>query len=209
MKHVVLLGDSIFDNQAYVPDESPVIEQLRMFLPTPWQATLLAVDGHVTRDVIRQTRNLPIDASHLVVSCGGNDALRFRSLLEAETNSAADLLLRLTDARAIFKSDYRAMLSHILSLELPTAVCTIYDSVPGLDPNEVAGLGILNEVILREAAANKIPVVDLRLICADPSDYSLLSPIEPSSIGGEKIAFAISHLVSDYDSFRGHCVIYT
>jgi hypothetical protein len=45
MPHIVLLGDSIFDNAAYVPGEPPVIEQLRAHLPKNWQATLLAVDG--------------------------------------------------------------------------------------------------------------------------------------------------------------------
>ena len=33
MKHVVLLGDSVFDNSAYVPNEPDVIEQLKRKLP--------------------------------------------------------------------------------------------------------------------------------------------------------------------------------
>lgn len=33
MPHIVLLGDSIFDNAADVPGEPPVIEQLRARLP--------------------------------------------------------------------------------------------------------------------------------------------------------------------------------
>ena len=33
MGHVVLLGDSIFDNARYVPDRPPVIDQLRQALP--------------------------------------------------------------------------------------------------------------------------------------------------------------------------------
>ena len=75
MGHVVLLGDSIFDNARYVPDRPPVIEQLRQALPRGWRATLLAVDGDVTEDVTTQLRDLPADATHLVVSAGGNDAL--------------------------------------------------------------------------------------------------------------------------------------
>ena len=55
MKHVVLLGDSIFDNASYVPGKQPVIDQLRGQLPTSWEATLLAVDGDVTKDVLKQT----------------------------------------------------------------------------------------------------------------------------------------------------------
>ena len=45
MGHIVLLGDSIFDNARYVPDRPPVIEQLRRSLPPGWRASLLAADG--------------------------------------------------------------------------------------------------------------------------------------------------------------------
>src|SRR5580704_3369076 len=70
MGHVILLGDSIFDNERYVPDRPPVIEQVRRALPAGWQATLLAVDGHMTEDVANQLKRLPADATHLVVSVG-------------------------------------------------------------------------------------------------------------------------------------------
>ena len=43
--HVILLGDSIFDNAAYVPGGPAVIEHLRRGLPEGWKATLLGVDG--------------------------------------------------------------------------------------------------------------------------------------------------------------------
>jgi hypothetical protein len=43
MKHAVLLGDSIFDNAAYVQGDLPVINQLRQELPIggwgPFQAS--------------------------------------------------------------------------------------------------------------------------------------------------------------------------
>ena len=45
MSHVVLLGDSIFDNGLYVPGGSPLIEQLRTRLPKGWKGTLVAVDA--------------------------------------------------------------------------------------------------------------------------------------------------------------------
>lgn len=46
MLYLVLLGDSIFDNAAYVPDGLPVIEQVRQQLAgTGDRASLLAVDG--------------------------------------------------------------------------------------------------------------------------------------------------------------------
>lgn len=53
--HLILLGDSIFDNAAYVPDGLPVIEHLRQIMPANCQGTLLAIDGDVTTGVAGQT----------------------------------------------------------------------------------------------------------------------------------------------------------
>lgn len=82
MPHVVFLGDSILDNRVYVAPDSDVLRQLMGELDADWTATLLAVDGHVTTDVReRQLPRLPGDASHLVLSVGGNDALGREAVL--------------------------------------------------------------------------------------------------------------------------------
>jgi hypothetical protein len=49
---------------------------------------------------------------------------------------------------------------------------------------------MFNDVILRAAFHWRLQVIDLRLVCAEPSDYA--NPIEPSGSGGEKIARAIA-----------------
>src|SRR4051794_29926554 len=64
--HVVLLGDSIFDNKSYVGHGPAVIDQVRSQFPGGWKATLLAVDGAVARGVVSQAARLPADATHLV-----------------------------------------------------------------------------------------------------------------------------------------------
>jgi len=207
MNHVVLLGDSIFDNASYVPGEPPVIKQLQSGLPEPWRATLLAVDGDVTLDVIDQLEKLPGDASHLVVSCGGNDALEYRGRLSDMSSSGSDGLRLIAEARANFDSDYDAALDAVMSHKIPIAVCTIYDSIPDLEPIEQAALAIFNEIILRHASARKIPILDLRLICTESTDYSAISSIEPSAHGGEKIAMAIRGLLLTQDSAWDQCVI--
>jgi len=83
MTHVVLLGDSIFDNGAYTSGGPDVVTQLRSLVSVSWTATLLAADGARIDDVARQVERLPSDASHLVLSVGGNDALAHSELLEA------------------------------------------------------------------------------------------------------------------------------
>lgn len=55
-------------------------------------------------------------------------------------------------------------------------------------------------MILREAFRAGAAVLDLRLVCGDPDDYARSSPIEPSRVGGGKIARAVARLVLSQDS---------
>lgn len=201
MSHVVLLGDSIFDNGVYVPDEPALEVQLRAVLPADWRVTLLAVDGHVTADVAGQLTRLPDDATHLIVSCGGNDALGYLHVLQESASSVAQVLGRFARIRADFTAAYHAMLEKVTATDKEVTVCTVYDCVPGLEPVAHAALSMFNELILREAVAARVAIVDLRLVCTEQSDYSCLSPIEPSHLGGEKIAKVLRNrlLGSDTD----------
>jgi hypothetical protein len=200
LSHVVLLGDSIFDNARYVPGGPSVVEHLRRRLPGGWRATLLARDGAGVAEMHRQFDKVPADASHIVVSVGGNDALDYSGvLLHDPAGSFAEVLSRLADIREQFRRDYRDALERVQARGAATAVCTVYDGIPGLDRVEAAGLCLFNDAILREAFRAAVPVIDLRLVCTDAADYSSVSPIEPSVIGGGKIARAVSRLVTEHD----------
>ena len=52
-----------------------------------WRASLLAVDGATTDDVPSQVQRVPADASHVVLSVGGNDVLRNSGFLYAPAHS--------------------------------------------------------------------------------------------------------------------------
>jgi lysophospholipase L1-like esterase len=208
--HVVLLGDSIFDNGAYVrPGEPDVVRQLRARLPAGAKATLAAVDGATTAGVARQLERLPADATHLVVSAGGNDALGNIGVLEDSSRSIADALTRLAAIGDGFGRGFRAMLGSVLDRGRPTALCTIYDPRypdPRLQRLAVTGLALFNDVITRAAFAHGLPVLDLRLICDDDADFA--NPIEPSARGGDKIAAAIARLVAEHDFGRGRSAVF-
>jgi hypothetical protein len=209
MKHVVLLGDSIFDNKAYVGDGPDVIKQVSEALPDGWTATLAARDGSMTSDIKGQLKTMPSDATHLVVSIGGNDALQEKALIEEKARSVAEVLDKLAKIKAAFKKDYGAMLDGVVALKLPVAVCTIYEARyddPTTRKIAGAGLTIFNDVIMREAFARGVPVIDLRLIFDDDSDYA--NDIEPSVKGGAKIAKAIVTLVTTHDFTRRRSEIY-
>ena len=208
--HIVLLGDSIFDNGAYVRRGEPdVVRQLRDKLPAGAKATLAAVDGVTTAGVARQLERLPADATHLVVSAGGNDALGNIGVLEDSSRSIADALTRLAAIGDGFGRGYRAMLGSVLDRGRPTALCTIYDPRypnPRFQRLAVAGLVLFNEVITRAAFAHGLPVLDLRLICDNDADFA--NPIEPSAQGGDKIAAAIARLVAEHDFGRGRSEVF-
>jgi hypothetical protein len=192
MGHVVLLGDSIFDNAAYVRGGPDVVRQLRGKLPADWDSTLLAVDGAVTRDVHRQLSRLPGGASHLVVSAGGNDALGASFLLGQPAGTVAEALSLLETAQHRFAADYREMADAVASTGLPAAFCTVYDTPPSSPDQRIVrtALAIFNDVITRAAFERGAGLVDLRLICDSDEDYA--NPIEPSVRGGNKIAAAIA-----------------
>jgi hypothetical protein len=98
--------------------------------------------------------------------------------------------------RTFFQQTYRKMIQTLKGLNNNLAVCTVYDCVPGYEGGPMTALAMFNEVILREAFSAKLPVIDLRLICSESSDYSEISPIEPSAAGGEKIVQAIVRLLT-------------
>jgi hypothetical protein len=207
--HVVLLGDSVFDNAAYVAGGPDVVAQLRSALPARWSATLRAVDGAVVDDVSRQLARLPDDATHLVVSAGGNDALAHIDLLGRPARSAADVLGWLAEAAAAFETRYRRMLSAVLARRTAVVICTIYNgNFPDAMMQRLASTALtaFNDVILRAAIEEQTAVIDLRLVCSEPSDYA--NPIEPSVRGGAKIARAIVHALTERAVEARRCEVF-
>ena len=108
MAHIILLGDSIFDNLKYVQPEPDVLAQLQEILPAGWKASLRAADGAVTNDVAGQLVSLPDDATHLVLSVGGNDLLGCAGeMLRTPVTESSDVFLMLARVMAVFESMYR------------------------------------------------------------------------------------------------------
>lgn len=195
MTHVVLLGDSIFDNTAYVAGGPDVITHLRRLLPAGWSASLLAIDGAIISEVPVQLERLPRGATHLVVSAGGNDVLGHFDLLDRRASSSAQVLGWIADAADEFEGRYRRLLQTLVARRLPLTLCTIYNGnlEPPVRRIAATALAVFNDAILRLAAQHAVQVIDLRLVCTEPSDYA--NPIEPSVAGGAKIARAIGRAV--------------
>lgn len=210
MTHIVLLGDSIFDNSRYTEGGPDVISQVRQLLPVNWRASLLAVDGSTTEDVPPQLQHLPPDSSHLVLSVGGNDALMNSSILHNPADSTSQAVAALADVSQGFEKKYRRAVAACRQMGLPLTLCTIYNGCfPDADFQRLVStaLMVFNDVILRAGIEFGLAIIDLRFVCSSSADYA--NPIEPSSVGGAKIARAIVNAVSTNPENSGARVVIT
>ena len=217
MKHIVLLGDSIFDNSPYVdPGVLDVPNQLRALVKSDCKVTHLAVDGHVISDIRNQLRSLPSDATHLFVSVGGNDGLGHLSIFNEPVDTIGDALQKMYLLGESFQKKYSEMVDLVLSHNLPTTLCSIYyprfhsrslsrveyylsmkANGETLQQMAMAAETIFNDIITFEIFNRKLPLIDLRVLCDEDQDFA--NPIEPSCIGGIKIANKIKEITSNHD----------
>ena len=225
MTHVILCGDSIFDNSPYVqPDEPDVTTQVNALLPEDSKATRLAVDGDVTENIYRQLQSLPNDATHLFISVGGNDALGGINVFSEPVANVGEALIYVNTMRNQFETRYKEMLQHALSQQLPLTVCSVYyprfhsqnlervfpdgNRVNGetLQQMAMAALANFNDVIFRQAFQLKVPLIDLRVLCDEDEDFA--NPIEPSAVGGQKIARAIVDMLDSSEGSANKTTVY-
>jgi hypothetical protein len=130
-------------------------------------------------------------------------------LLGDSAQSVAEVLLRLAAIAELFERDYQEMLAAVQRRKLATALCTIYYPAypdPSLQRVAVTGLTVFNDSIIRAAVSAGLPLIDLRLICNEATDYA--NPIEPSAAGGAKIARAITRLVTQHDFTQRRTMVF-
>ena len=65
---------------------------------------------------------------------------------------------------------------------------------------------VFNDIITYEIFKRKIPLIDLRVLCDDDEDFA--NPIEPSCIGGMKIAKTINSIADTFDTNRHQKEVY-
>lgn len=182
------------------PGERDVTAHLRARLPSAdWAVELRAVDGSIASQVPAQLASAPIGPSDiLVMSAGGNDALGSIELLsDPRPYTFSQVLAHLYAVKEAFRTEYAATLDALLSYQRPAVVCTVYN--PQFDEalmqqTAEAALSLFNDVIMQEAVRRRVPMIDLRLICAEPAHFA--NPIEPSNEGGARIADAIASAVT-------------
>ena len=192
-KRIILLGDSIIDNGAYVRAGEPdVPRQLQALLP---QHVVIkrAVDGAVCAEVLSSQLGDLLGTDGIILSAGGNDALQHIDLLEAAAaTTAKDVLVRLCAIREEFRRTYASLLDRLAATQAPVMVLTVYNPCfdgHGMDATyqqaAESAISIFNDVIQQEAHRRSFDVLELRTLFTDQADYA--NPIEPSAIGGAKL----------------------
>ena len=199
MQNIVLIGDSIIDNDVYVASgEKPVTEHLKDLLPD-WNIEKRALDGAVCSHVINSQFNDSVPNNALVVvSIGGNDALRYQSLLmDSASMTFGEAMIRFREIREEFRSEYERVLDLAVAAAERVLPFTIYNprfNMDGLSDDiqfsAEGALSAFNDVILSAGLLHKARVLDLRIICDSDSDFA--NAIEPSGAGGQKIAEAVA-----------------
>jgi hypothetical protein len=140
----------------------------------------------------------PRDATHLVLSVGGNDALSHSDLLERRARNGAEVLTWFGKATADFAERYRTLMNRIARekrADQGVFICTIYDGNlgPELHRAATAAIALFNDAISRAAREQAWRVIELRDLFTSATDYA--NPIEPSVQGGAKLAETISRAV--------------
>ena len=197
MAAVCLLGDSIIDNKVYVGrNELSVKEHLEAMSESMFNQ--IAVDGHTTKDVLNfQLNQLPKISTHKVLSIGGNDLLQQISFLKnKDALTTKEVMEQAVCKLAPIKKRYRTIVEKLSQENSKLLLCTVYE---GNLTNDLfyrdiafasqAMVSMLNDVIFSTAATFNVDVLELRNIFTTPEDYA--NPIEPSHIGGKKLASRI------------------
>lgn len=208
MTHVVLAGDSVFNNANYVQEGFSVSELLEVALPGNCKNSMIAVNGCFISEVSEQLKQLPEDTSHLFLSCGGQDAITLANALEKHCNNAAEYMDKLISAGHEYTKTFHSLLLDATSQVKNVMVCTLHKSAPGMMHYEFIARSLLNEIILREAFEFDLPVMDLRLMLNEEIDYCQNFPHEISEYGGRKIVLAIAKIMKQHDFTVKHSSVY-
>ena len=175
---IVLLGDSIFKNNNYVPPDQSIEDLLKNNIPI--QSIVLAEDNATIYNILQQYNEMPnainTSSTYLYISIGGNDLLNFY-----ENNDVKD--------DTSFTIIWNLYTSTILQLSKNT-LCTIIltDIYFITDPDYSKYLPIIkkwNSNLYRFANKHRFKVFKISEILTQPKDFT--NSIEPSSIGGEKM----------------------
>lgn len=176
--HIVLLGDSIFQNKKYVPKSKSVEYLLKEKLSIP--SLVLAQDNAIIYDIHNQYNTMPTDlnakSTNLYISIGGNDLL---NLYEHNNTKDSNLF------NMVWELYKKTILMIIDNTQCNVILTDIYFIT---DPNYSKYIPMIekwNSNLYQFANQHKLKVFKISKILTQPKDFT--NSIEPSVIGGKKM----------------------
>lgn len=169
IRHLVLLGDALQNiDLGSGKIESALVPRPR----NPWKLTVVHSLQTLQRGHVRQ---IPDDATHVVISVEGAWAIEASGLLQAGTHTIRAALKTLSAAADEFEDILAGMIAAAKETGLPTVVCTLVPArhvKPGEHRVSTTALAIFNDRVVRCAFGARLPIVDLRMVCDEDADYA-------------------------------------
>ena len=192
-KTIVLLGDSMLKNNLYVSRDKSIEEILKEKFSG--QVINYATDRSKIIDVHSQSykllANLNMDTTSIILSAGGNDILFYYMDQHGDTKDTSILKSTL--------ADYKLLIESIQKM-LPKAKLYLLDIYYPISDKYQKYKPIIkewNEMIYayaKDQANNIKGVIKVSDVLKEKEDFA--SDIEPSSVGGQKIAASILATIS-------------
>ena len=203
IRHLVLLGDALQNIDLGAGEiESALVPRPR----NPWKLTVVQALQALPRGHVRE---IPEDATHVVISIEGAWAIEASGLLQGGTHTISEALETLATAADEFEGILRSMIDAAQETGLPTLVCTL---VPAHHPKPVqhrilsTALAIFNDRVMRRAVAAGLSIVDLRLVCDEDADYASATLL--SRAGVRKVANVVRAALYEVSGRGGGTRVY-
>jgi hypothetical protein len=175
-QNIVLIGDSMLNNSAYVYQNESVPDLLSKELVGNTVYNF-AKDGAIINDCYAQLDKISINLNnnntYIVVSCGGNNILN-----------------KTTDINNLF-NEYSELLKSIKS-KVPNALLYVLNLYTPSNSHYVSYHSTIdqwNQLLIDNASSLKYTIIDIASLMISEDDFAY--NIEPSAKGGKKIVNAI------------------
>jgi hypothetical protein len=203
IRHLVLLGDALQNIDLGSGEiESALVPRPR----NPWKMTVLQSLRTLPRGHVRE---IPEDATHVVISIEGAWAIEASGLLQGGTHTISEALETLATAADEFEVILSGMIAAAQETGLPSVVCTLVPArytKPAQHRIFSTALAIFNDRIMRRASAANLSIVELRLVCNEDGDYASATLL--SRAGVRKAANVIRTALYDVSRSVGRTRVY-
>jgi lysophospholipase L1-like esterase len=177
-KTIILLGDSVFNNNSYVEKGKAVNEILQKNADKNTSIICLAINNSTINNVYQQLENVNIDLNDklttVFLSVGGNDIMKLQQQ-------------NLYDTFEKYKTLIGAITTKLPNVKL--VLLNIYYPANTSKYDSLIDKWNTNIDLEYESNNKNIYILDLASLLKEPSDF--VFDIEPSITGGEKIAHKI------------------